>query len=237
MVFPGWADTPSGMCRPAVIVAIALAFALEAQAQLSGVVRVTTTLTKKRITIPQVYERNVAVAPPAAESHDIAAELRRVVVYIDSDKLPSRAVRVTMNQAQRHFEPEVVAVPVGSTVSFPNSDAIFHNVFSLSEPKPFDLGNYKEGDTRMVTFDRPGSVQVHCHLHANMSGAILVTPNSWVVQPAADGTFTMPPVPPGNYTLVAWHKAAGQFRREVVVHSGESIHVNFEIPILEAAHR
>src|SRR4051812_31539761 len=84
-------------------------------AGISGIVHVTTTLTKKRISVPQVYERSVAIAPPAAAVSDVEAELRRVVVYVDSAKLASKPMRATMNQEQRRFEPEVVAIPAGST--------------------------------------------------------------------------------------------------------------------------
>ena len=199
---------------------------------ITGTVRVTTSLTKKRISVPQVYERAVAIAPPVGV-RDVEAELRRVVVYVDGTKLASRPVRVTMNQSQRRFDPDVVAVSAGSSVSFPNGDPIFHNVFSLSETKHFDLGNYKEGDTRVIAFEHPGVVQVHCHLYANMSGAILVTPNSWFTQPAASGAFSLPALPPGHYTVVAWHKTAGFFRREIDVREGQLVNLDFEIPILE----
>jgi plastocyanin len=184
-----------------------------------------------------VYERAAAIAPPKASVQDVESELRRVVVYVESTKLASKAERATMNQVGRRFEPEVLAVPAGSTVSFPNSDPIFHNVFSLSDTKPFDLGNYKQGNTRLVTFDRAGVVQVHCHLHANMSGAILVTPNAWLAQPASSGLYTLPPVPPGRYTVVAWHKTAGFFRREIDVAEGQAASVDFEIPVLESSSR
>jgi len=238
MFYPGLADRPIGMLSVVFLVALLTLAPCPGQAQtvgITGTVRVTTTLTKKRISVPQVYERAVAIAPPPVGVRDVEAELRRVVVYVDGAKLAARPLRVTMNQAQRRFDPEVVAVSAGSTVSFPNGDPIFHNVFSLSETKRFDLGNYKEGDTRLVTFAHPGVVQVHCHLHANMSGAILVTPNSWFTQPAPSGAFSLPALPPGHYTVVAWHKTAGFFRREIDVREGQPLNLDFEIPILEGA--
>ena len=205
--------------------------------EIRGHVRVTAALTKRRISLPQVYDRTAALDTPPVTPPDMVGELRRVVVYLDTPVLAARPARATLDQRQRRFEPEVVAVPVGSTVSFPNSDPIFHNVFSLSKAKEFDLGNYKQGEARSVTFARPGVVQVNCHLHPNMSAAIVVTPNDWWTQPAANGGFTLPPVPPGRYTLVAWHKAAGVFRRTIEVKPGRNIEVDFEIPLTETGQR
>ena len=108
----------------------------------------------------------------------------------------------------------MIVVPAGSTVSFPNLDPIFHNVFSLSKPKSFDLGNYPKDHTRTVTFPKPGIVIVGCHLHANMSAVIVVTPNRWSTTADAQGHFTLPAVPPGAYTVVAWHKSVGIFPQE-----------------------
>ena len=94
-------------------------------------------------------------------------------------------------------------MPVGSTVSFPNNDPVFHNVFSLSNSKSFDLGNYPKGHTRTVTFTKPGIVFVNCHLHPNMSAAILVSPNQWSTKADKAGHFKLQDVPPGKYTVVA----------------------------------
>ncbi len=122
-----------------------------------------------------------------------------------------------LNQQDRGFTPDLVVVPAGSTVSFPNLDPIFHNVFSLSKAKSFDLGNYPKDHTRTVTFSKPGIVIVGCHLHANMSAVIVVTPNRWSTTADAQGHFTLPAVPPGTYTIVAWHKSAGFFRKKIEV--------------------
>ena len=201
--------------------------------EVTGRIRVTSTLTKRRISVPQVYERTVAIAAEPTPLPDARAELRRVVVYLDTPVLAARPRQAQMNQHQRRFEPEVLAIPVGSTVSFPNGDPIFHNVFSLSKVKPLDLGNYQEGESRSVTFQQAGVVQLFCHLHPNMSGAVLVTPNSWFTQPAANGEFALAQVPPGRYVLVAWHKSAGFFRRTIEVRAAQPVQVDFEIPLSE----
>ena len=136
-----------------------------------------------------------------------------------------------MEQQNRRFSPDLVVIPAGSSVSFPNFDPIFHNVFSLSKPKSFDLGNYPKGQTRMVTFPKPGLVAVYCHLHPNMAGTILVTPNQWGVRVEAGGQYTLPDVPPGKYTVVAWHKTGGTFRKTIEVTAGRDAVADFFVPL------
>lgn len=199
-----------------------------------GHVRITRILTKKKVTLSQVYERNVALAddPANAASSLSAAELRRVVVFIEGNGPQAKKSQATIDQRKRRFEPEVVVAPVGSTVVFPNSDPVFHNVFSLSKAKSFDLGNYRMGESRQVTFDTPGVVAIHCHLHPNMSAAVVVVPNTWYALPGADGSFELKNLHPGRYTLVAWHKSAGSFRRNIEVRPGDAaIQVDVEIPV------
>ena len=79
-----------------------------------------------------------------------------------------------MDQRDQTFVPHVLAITVGTTVEFPNSDLTFHNVFSLSKTKSFDLGRYSRGKSKSVRFDRPGVVQVFCDIHSHMSAFILV---------------------------------------------------------------
>jgi len=122
-------------------------------------------------------------------------------------------------------------LPAGSTVSFPNLDPIFHNVFSLSKAKTFDLGNYPKDQTRSVTFSKPGIVSVYCHLHANMTGVIVITPNQWYAKADGEGRFLISGLPQGSYTITAWHKAAGFFRQTVKVAQDRKISVNFDIPL------
>ncbi len=224
--------------RLRLIFALAVAGPLLAQnGEIGGRVRITKALTRKRISIPQVYERTVAL--PAAEAGDNGQgeELARVVVYLEGKAARGPAVRVVMDQRRRRFEPEVVAVPVGSTVEFPNSDPVFHNVFSLSKSKAFDLGNYPRGQRRTVRFDEPGAVLLNCHLHPNMTGAVLVAPNRHFTRPGGAGEFSLPDVPPGTYELVAWHKSAGVFKRRVEVRAGARTELDLEIPLTELASR
>jgi hypothetical protein len=127
--------------------------------------------------------------------------------------------------------PETLVIPACCSFSFPNLDPIFHNVFSLSKAKTFDLGNYPKGSTRVVTFNSPGIVYVHCHLHTNMAAAIVVTPNRWNAQADGAGNFAIRDVPPGQYTVVAWHSSAGFFRNRVSVTAGKGAQTSFLIPL------
>ncbi len=102
---------------------------------------------------------------------------------------PKPPVKAVLDQRDTRFDPEIVIVPTGSTVEFPNWDPIFHNVFSLSKTQPFDLGFYPKGQSRTVKFNHPGIVQVYCHIHANMYAAIIVTSSPWYAKPSADGCF------------------------------------------------
>jgi plastocyanin len=203
----------------------------------AGNIVIKKSLTRRRVTAPvPLYERGPVVGLGAdAEDDPIALERSRVVVYLEG-RAPSTAAAnppamAVIEQQNRRFTTETLAIEAGSRVSFPNSDPIFHNVFSLSRPKVFDLGNYPRGETRVVTFNEPGIVYVNCHLHPNMTATIVVAPNRWNVKASRDGSFELRGVPPGKYTIVAWHKAAGTFRKPVEVLADRSAHVDFLIPL------
>ena len=159
-----------------------------------------------------------------------------MAVYLEgggppAERKPGETKQAEIKQEDRHFAPDFVVVPVGSTVSFPNLDAIFHNIFSLSKPKSFDLGNYAKGETRTVTFPAPGIVYVYCHLHPNMSASIVVSPSKWCVRAGDDGRFVLPLVPPGKYRVTAWHKAAGFVSQDITVTETGAPPISFLIPL------
>jgi len=123
----------------------------------------------------------------------------------DDAALPKPAAHPRLSQSQQSFVPRVLAVPVGTTVDFPNLDAIYHNVFSVSPARRFDLGKYPRGDSRSVTFSRPGVVSVYCDIHSDRAAFIVVLPNRAFTQPDADGAWRLPELPPGRYTVRWWH--------------------------------
>ena len=202
---------------------------------IEGTVVIKRKLTKPRVTAPaSAYERGVAVDLASGPVLDpLSFERSRVVVYLDG-QFPSIPTTAVLEQKNRQFVTDTLVVPAGSTVSFPNRDPIFHNVFSLSKPKTFDLGNYPKDHTRTVDFDKPGIVFVNCHLHPNMSAAIVVSPNQWATKADGAGHFTLLDVPPGSYTIVAWHRTAGFFRHTVKVGKDHAGAVEFIIPLDES---
>lgn len=209
--------------------------------KIEGTIVIRKKLTKRRVTaqVP-MYERGPAVELGADPEEDpLAFERSRVAVYLEGQFPPQAAPAsavVRMEQTNRRFSSEMVVIQAGSKVSFPNNDPIFHNVFSLSGPKTFDLGNYPKGDTRVVTFPEPGIVYVNCHLHPNMAATIVVAPNRWNTRADRDGRFELADVPAGKYTIVAWHKAAGFLRQSIVVEPDRDENVEFLIPIDENGH-
>jgi plastocyanin len=202
---------------------------------ITGNVIVWKTLTKHRVT-PSVslYERGPAVElgkDPALDP--ISFERSRVIVYIEGTFSAGKHIEETITQTGRRFNPDLVVIPAGSSVSFPNMDPIFHNVFSLSKPKSFDLGNYPKGETRVVTFPKPGIVYVDCHLHPNMGATVVVAPNRWYARADPSGKFTLHGVPPGDYIVVAWHKAAGFIHKQVQIAPGVSVNIDFQVPLAD----
>jgi len=106
--------------------------------------------------------------------------------------------------------PHVMAIPVGSTVTFPNDDPISHNLFSLSSNNAFDLGLYRRGAGKSQKFDSPGVVNVYCNVHPNMSAVIHVMATPYFAFADANGNFSVANIPPGKYRLVAWNEQGGQ---------------------------
>lgn len=132
---------------------------------------------------------------------------------------PRRPQSFTLTQKDKTFRPQILAVPAGSTVEFPNEDSIFHNVFSLSWPQPFDLGLYRAGSTRSRTFTQPGDYRVFCNIHPQMTALILVVATPYVARPGPDGRFVLD-LPPGRYRLTAVSGRAAPASGEVVAAAG-----------------
>ena len=227
----GNAQSPSSRFLIALAAGILAAMPLHA-ADVEGTVVVQRRLTKAKVTATaNTYSRGMAVELHADSSPNVLSfERSHIAIYLEGS-LPSRPATGTMDQKDREFSPDMLVLPAGSAVSFPNLDPIFHNVFSLSKPKEFDLGNYPKDHTRIVTFNKPGIVFVNCHLHSNMSAVIVITPNQWSARADASGRFRLSEVPPGTYTIVAWHKSAGFFRQRVTVTEDGSVPVTFFIPL------
>jgi len=134
---------------------------------------------------------------------------------------PRAPRRFTLGQKNKTFQPRVLAVPVGSAVDFPNNDGIFHNVFSLSGPQPFDLGLYRAGETRVRTFTAAGTYRVFCNIHPQMTAIIVVAPGAFTALAAPDGRFTLD-LPPGRYRLTALSERSAPVTVEATSTQGAS---------------
>ena len=166
-------------------------------------------------------ERRPDVAAPGAPGPRDVPDLRRGVVYLET--APRSAFderdpgRVVMDQRNERFVPHVLAVMVGTVVDFPNSDLIYHNVFSLSRAKRFDLGRYAAGKSKSVRMDRPGVVRVFCDIHSHMSAFVLVFNHPFFDVTDVEGRFELPVLPSGTYTVVGWYEGEARITRSVVV--------------------
>jgi plastocyanin len=156
-----------------------------------------------------------------------------VVVYVEGlswDKQRGDGGVAVIDQTHENFVPHVLPILVGATVKFLNSDDVYHNVFSYSPAKSFDLGRYAKGQSRSVTFDKPGVVKIYCDIHTHMSAFILVLENPFFTTTDDDGNFAIKDVPPGTYTLKAWYGRWPVKSAAVVVKNSDTIKVDFVFP-------
>ena len=162
-----------------------------------------------------------------------ATDRRRSVVYLDPAPRAAFDVRdearVRIDQRNEAFVPHVVAIVAGTTVDFPNSDRTYHNVFSLSKPRSFDLGRYAAGRSKSVRFDQPGIVRVFCDIHSHMSAFILVFSHRYFAVTDDDGRYRIENVPPGSYNVVAWNESTPAETRRVTVSDGGEVDLTFSL--------
>lgn len=152
---------------------------------------------------PNVADLGMSASPDGGER-------RPSVVYLETAPRGAfeerEGSRARMDQRHERFVPHVLAITVGTTVEFPNNDATYHNVFSLSRVKSFDLGRYAAGHSKSVRFDRPGIVRVFCDIHSHMSAFILVFSHRFFAVTNEEDRYRIEGVPPGTYTVAVWHE-------------------------------
>jgi plastocyanin len=174
--------------------------------------------------------------PSAAAPGREASEAANVVVFLETagpiaTSAATRPTSRTMEQISQSFVPHVLPILKGTTVEFPNGDPIYHNVFSLSKAASFDLGRYPRGNSRVMRFEKPGMVKVFCHIHPDMSAIILVLDNSFFTVPEAGGHYEIRGIPPGEYTVHAWHERARPIHRKVTIEARRATPLHFAIPL------
>ena len=137
---------------------------------------------------------------------------------------------MVMDQKALTFVPHVLPILAGSTVEFPNSDPVYHNVFSFSKTKTFDLGRYPTGHTKAVTFDKPGLVKVYCDMHSQMNAFILVLTNPYFTLSDEQGEYSIRDIPAGVYKVKAWFARLPEKTASVTIRAGETTTLDFEFP-------
>lgn len=160
--------------------------------------------------------------------------LKEFVVFIDKVATnaapPAKPVQI-VTQRDAVFRPHVLPLLVGTTVEWPNKDDIFHNVFSVSEAKEFDLGLYKGEEVKKVTFDKPGRVDVFCSIHKKMNCVILVLRNPWFAATDDKGRYRITGVPAGTYQVKAWHEFLPAQTKEITVPAEGEVKVDFTVGV------
>jgi plastocyanin len=122
----------------------------------------------------------------------------------------------TMTTRSKAFLPHVMAVPAGSTISFPNEDPIAHNLFSLTPGNSFDLGLYRKGPGKTQKFETPGVVNVYCNVHPNMSAVVHVMTSPYYGFTDAQGNYSFD-VPAGKYRVTAWNEQGGSATQDIEI--------------------
>jgi plastocyanin len=152
------------------------------------------------------------------------------VVYLDGS-FPNAPAPVTKEVVQKEltFIPALLPVRVGTKVEFPNLDDTYHNIFSYSPAKRFDLGRYRpeERPIPSVVFDALGLVTLRCDIHEHMRGLILVLNTPYFVMTNTEGRFRLAGLPSGRYTLKAWIDSKTTREKPVELKNGETLHVDF----------
>jgi plastocyanin len=154
--------------------------------------------------------------------------LADAVIWLDAPAAPRpRERRFVMHQRNMTFVPRVLVAPVGSTVDLPNNDRVFHNVFSFTNGKPFDLGLYPTGASKHITLDRAAVNRLYCNIHPHMAAYIVAVDSPYYATSDRTGRFAIDGVPPGRYTYHAWRSGAETLTATVAVGEGAALEVSW----------
>jgi plastocyanin len=156
------------------------------------------------------------------------------VVYLQG-QFPTGSTNATARTNQvlqegMQFRPALLPVQVGTKVVFPNGDDFYHNVFSYSRAKRFDLGRYrKEDKPPMQVFDKPGVIKLYCEIHQHMRGVILVLDTPYFIPTDTNGLFRLENLPSGKFVLNAWADEKRVATKPVVLEAGKTLQVDFDL--------
>lgn len=154
------------------------------------------------------------------------------VVYIENleGKFDPPAEASEIDQVKMKFIPHVLPVVLGTTVKFLNSDPVLHNIFTPSKAGDrFNLGTWPQGEVREYTFNKLGQVRLLCNVHPEMLAWVVVLQNPYFATTKADGLYSIPNVPAGNYSLKVWHERLKPSSQTVTVPESGTVEVNFTV--------
>jgi plastocyanin len=203
------------------LVALAVVGTAWGQAVIEG----TVALPRLRGPVPLPHYPNQVVQPGPPE-------LPTAVVYLEGPLAPPPATNPTpvavMSQRRLQFEPALLPIRAGTRVEFPNHDDLYHNVFSYSKPRRFDLGRYRKDERPAAqVFDTPGVVRLNCEIHQHMRGIILVLDTPHFTRTDTNGHFRLAGLPPGEFTLKAWLDDRTVRERRVTLTAGGTLRADF----------
>jgi plastocyanin len=146
---------------------------------------------------------------------------------------PVAPISAILDQINLTFVPDIIVIPVGSTVEFPNSDSVSHQIYSFSPAKRFQLPLYHGKPYPPVHFDQAGVVTLGCNIHDKMVGYIFVTDATYFGRTDARGTWSVTNVPRGTYHISLWHPllrdSAASLERDVSVTGDESANTTVQL--------
>ena len=158
-------------------------------------------------------------------------EYANIVVYLEGQNFKREpqlaAAHNQIDQRNAEFLPHVLPVLRGTVVDFINRDNVYHNVFSLSPAKKFNIGRRPTGQAVPIVMDKPGVVEIFCDIHANMAAYILVLDNDFFTQPNRKGNYSIDRIPAGTYTLKVWHERLSSQEQIITISPNSTTTVNF----------
>lgn len=170
----------------------------------------------------------------APMTHPTATTMNKysnMVVYLEGEDLGQEKAKdipkTLMDQRNAEFIPHILPIQQGTVVDFVNQDNMYHNIFSLSSTKKFNIGRRPTGEAVPIQFDKAGIVQIFCDIHSQMTAYIVVLKNPYFIQPDEHGNYTLENVPVGTYTLKVWHERLSSKERTITISPNRTTTINF----------
>lgn len=163
---------------------------------------------------------------------NLVEEVQNIVIFIEGNNLnksqtylkpPKSVATPKVTHKGRKFSPHVLPIVRDTKVDFFNDDSIYHNVFSISKTKAFDLGIYPENTSKLIRFEKTGLVKLYCNIHPKMTSNILILNNNFYTKPSSDGNFIIEDIPIGSYSLRVWHELAEPQQYNIEIKEGENV--------------